>query len=169
RLSNVRIDVPVLLFTITIGVGTSVLFGLVPALATTGRSTAGIAGSVGRGTTGSGSTRVRQALVVCEMALAVILLVVAGLLVRSYQRLHQVTPGFDPEHVVTFNVSLPSAKYAQLTQIETFISTLIDRLRGQPGVVSAAGAFGLPFTNNFSAYSSFTRPGEIDSADAPTA
>jgi putative ABC transport system permease protein len=169
RLSNVRIDASVLLFTIAIGVGTSVLFGLVPALATTGRSTAGVAGSVGRGTIGSGSTGVRQTLVVCEMALAVILLVGAGLLVRSYQRLQQVNPGFDSEHVVTFNVSLPSAKYAQLTQIETFISTLIDRLRKQPGVVSAAGAFGLPFTNNFSAYSSFTRPGEVDSADAPTA
>src|SRR5262249_6555337 len=156
RLSNVRIDASVLLFTIAIGVGTSVLFGLVPALATTGRSTAGIAGSVGRGTIGSGSTRVRQALVVCEMALAVILLVGAGLLVRSYQRLQKVNPGFESEHVVTFNVSLPSAKYAQIAQIETFMSSLIDRLREQPGVVSAAGAFGLPFTNNFSAYSTFT-------------
>ena len=86
----------VLAFTVATAVVTSVVFGLVPALATTGGALARFISTAGRGSIGHGRTRVRKVLVVCEMSLAVVLLVGAGLLMRSYQRLSDVDPGFAP-------------------------------------------------------------------------
>jgi putative ABC transport system permease protein len=170
RLSDVRIDVRVLAFTAAITLATSVLFGLAPALASTGGAVARFIRGAGRGAAGGpGGTRMRKALVVCELALAAVLLVGAGLLIRSYQRLQQVNPGFDPEHIVTFNVSLPEKKYGSVSDIGAFVTTLVNRLASRPGVDSAAGVFGLPFAGEFSAYTSFTRRGEVDTADAPSA
>jgi putative ABC transport system permease protein len=169
RLSDVGIDVRVLGFTVATALATSVLFGLAPALASTGGAVARFIGSAGRGAAGPGNTRLRKALVVCELALAVVLLVGAGLLIRSYQRLQQVNPGFDADHVVTFNVSLPETKYRAMSDIGSFVTTLVNRLESRPGVNGAAAVFGLPFAGEFSASTSFTRPGEVDTADAPGA
>ncbi len=169
RLAEVSIDFRVLAFTVTIALGTSIVFGLAPALASTGGAVARFISSAGRGAVGGSGTRMRKLLVVCELALAMILLVGAGLLIRSYQQLQQVNPGFDPEHVLTFNVSLPEAKYPESKDTGAFVAALVSRLQTRPGIESAAAVFGLPFAGDFSASTSFTRPGEVDSADTPSA
>jgi putative ABC transport system permease protein len=169
RLSEVTIDLRVLAFTFAIAVGTSVLFGLMPALSASGGAVARFIGSAGRGAIGPGGSRTRRALVVCEMALAVVLLVGAGLLMRSYSRLLHVSPGFDPDGVVTFNLSLPEAKYPAAPQIAAFTTTLLSRLQSEPGVDAAAAIFGLPFAGGFSASTSFRNPATPDTADSPNA
>jgi predicted permease len=168
RLAEVTIDRRVLAFTIAIAIGTSVVFGLAPALASTGGVLARFMASAGRGSVGGG-TRTRKILVVTEMALAVVLLAGAGLLMRSYQQLQHVNPGFNPDHVLTASVSLPSAKYPQVSDDGRFTSALVDRLAATPGVTGAAVAFGLPFSVGFNASTSFRRRGEADSADSPSA
>jgi putative ABC transport system permease protein len=168
RLGEVGIDWRVLSFTVAVAVVTSVLFGLVPALATTGSAIARFISTAGRGAIGHGSTRLRKILVVCEMALAVVLLVGAGLLVRSYQRISGVNPGFSPDHVLTFTIGLPEAKYKTSAAAGQFVQEYVDRLAGHAGVEGTAAVFGLPLDENFAASSSFTRPGEVDSADSPS-
>jgi putative ABC transport system permease protein len=164
RLAELTIDWRVLAFTVGCAVATSVLFGLVPALTA---SSGGIARFVAstRGTSGGSAPRIRRALVVGEMALAVVLLVGAGLLIRSYERLQQVNPGFDPDGVVTFNLSLPEAKYPGATQLASFTGTLLSQLQAEPGVEAAAAIFGLPFAGDFSASTSFRDPSQPDTAD----
>jgi putative ABC transport system permease protein len=156
------------MFVVAVAVATSVVFGLVPALATTGRSFARLVSTAGRGLVGEAGTRVRRTLVVAEMALAVILLVAAGLLMRSYQRISNVDPGFSPDHVLTFSIGLPESKYKTSAAAGGFVQAFVDGLAARPGVEAAAGVFGLPLDDNFSASSSFTRPGETDSADSPS-
>jgi putative ABC transport system permease protein len=169
RLSEVAIDLRVLAFTVASAVGTSVLFGLVPALSASDGGVMRHVGSAGRGAVGAGGSRTRRALVVCEMALAVVLLVGAGLLIRSYERLQQVRPGFDPDGIITFNLSLPEAKYPTTTQVGAFTTTLVSQLQREPGVEAAAAVFGLPFAGDFSASTSFRKPSQPDLADGPSA
>ena len=169
RLADVGLDWRVLAFTIVVAVLTSVVFGLIPALAATGNGVAKIISTAGRGSIGASSTRVRKALVVCEMALAVVLLVGAGLLIRSYQRISVVNPGFSPDHVITFTVALPEQQYKTSEAAGRFMRDLIARVGTHPGVEHAAGVYGLPLDDTFGASSSFTRIGETDSADSPSA
>ena len=168
RLADVGIDWRVLAFTVAIAVATSVLFGLVPALATTGDHVARFVTTAGRGSVGHGGTRIRKALVVCEIALAVVLLVGAGLLLRSYEHLSSVNAGFSSDHVLTFNLALGDTKYKTNASVSQFVAEYVQRLAGDAGVVSAAAVFGLPLDGEFSASSSFRRPGEADAADAPS-
>jgi putative ABC transport system permease protein len=169
RLGEVGLDWRVLAFTVAIAIATSVVFGLVPALAATGHAVARFVSTAGRGTVGPGGTRLRKTLVVCEMALAVILLVGAGLLIRSYERISVVDPGFSADHLLTFTVALPEQKYKTSADAGRFMGELVARLGSRPGVEHAAGIYGLPLDDTFGASSSFTRPGEADSADSPTA
>jgi putative ABC transport system permease protein len=168
RLADVTMDWRVLLFAIAVACGTSFLFGLIPALSTTGTS---FSQSVmtGRGSLGTGGHRVRRLLVVCEMALAVVLLVGAGLLVRSYERLSGVNPGFAADHLLTFHLSLPEAKYPTAAATHELMASYVQRLGGLPGVEKAAAVFGLPLDSDFSASSSFTRQGDVDSVNEPNA
>jgi putative ABC transport system permease protein len=168
RLAEVAIDLRVLTFTLAVAVGTSVLFGLMPALSASGGAVARFIGAAGRGTVGAGPSRPRRALVVCEMALAVMLLVGAGLLIRSYLRLQQVSPGFDPDGIITFNLSLPEAKYSNSSSVAGFTATLLARMRAEPGVETAAAVFGLPF-GELSASTSFRNPSKPDTPDGPIA
>jgi putative ABC transport system permease protein len=167
RLAEVTIDLRVLGFTIAIAVATSVVFGLVPAWNASGG--ARWVNAAGRGSVGGSGTGARRALVVCELALAVVLLVGAGLLLRSYERLQHVNPGFDPDGVVTFNLSLSDATYPTVTHTGAFVTALVSRLQGEPGVEATAVVFGLPFAGAFSASTSFRRPSEADVADSPSA
>lgn len=168
RLGDVGIDVRVLAFAMAVAVGTSLLFGLVPAFATTSGRFARVVGS-GRGSVGPAGARVRKALVMCEMALAVVLLIGAGLLLRSYQRLSAVNPGFSPDHVVTFHMALPEAKYATAAAVSGFVNAYVQRIADTRGVDKAAAVFGLPLDSDFSASTSFTRAGETDSENSPIA
>jgi len=144
------------------------VFGLVPALATSSASFSRAIGG-GRGAIGSAGTRARKALVAAEMALAVVLLVGAGLLIRSYQRLNSVNPGFAVDHLLTFHISLPESRYPTAASDLEAVTTYVHRLAATPGVDRAAAVFGLPLDSDFSASTSFTRPGEADTADAPSA
>lgn len=145
-LGEARVDGWVLGFIGLVTLVTVVLFGLLPAWQTA--TLGGLASrlqSESRGTTG-GRLRTRNALVVAQTALAVLLLVGAGLLVKSFVRLQRVDPGFDPAHVLTFGVSLPGASYATPQQSALFYQQLTERLAALPGVRSAGAVFGLPLT-----------------------
>ena len=101
----------------------------------------------GRGAvTSRGGARVRGALVVAELALAVMLLAGAGLLMRSFVRLQSVDPGFKPEQALTFELTLPDARYEEDPQRVAFFDQLLPRLRGLPGVRSASAVIGLPLS-----------------------
>ena len=103
------------------------------------------------------------------MALAVVLLIGAGLLLRSYQRINDVNPGFSADHLLTFTVGLPEQKYKTSAEAGRFMRDLVARVANHPDVQHAAGVYGLPLDDTFRASSSFLRPGEADSADSPTA
>jgi len=165
RLADVGMDGRVFAFTVGVAVVTSIVFGLVPAFATVGISTARTISGAGRGMVGHSGTRLRKLLVVAEMALAVVLLVGAGLLIRSYQQISGVDPGFSPERVLTFRIALPDSKYKTERAISEFVAAYIERLARNG--VSAAAVFGLPLDDDFSASSSFTRPGEVDRDESP--
>ena len=146
RLDNVRIDGVVILFTIGVGVVTGVLFGLVPAFAAT-RGLSATLKEGGRGAvTSRGGTRVRGVLVVAELALAVMLLAGAGLLMRSFVKLQAVDPGFKVDPALTFDLTLPDARYKEMDQQIAFFDQLLPRLRSLPGVQAASAVMGLPLS-----------------------
>ena len=99
------------------------------------------------------------------------LLVGSGLLIRSYLQLQRVEPGFDPEGVATFSLSLPVSKYSAPEHLRAFVSTLLSRLEAAPGVQTAAVAIGLPFSSGLDAITGFRREDqpEPDSASMPSA
>ena len=112
RIEDIRIDTVVLVFTSLVSIGTGLVFGMLPALHAARADVQSGLREGGRSNVGDGGTIVRRGLVVAEIALALVLLVSAGLLIRSFARLQQVNPGFDPRNLVTLNVALPPAKYA---------------------------------------------------------
>lgn len=170
RLSEIAVDVHVLGFAAGAAIVTSLLFGLTPALSASLWSRGGRS-ALTRGAIGGTSTRPRRLLVIAELALAVMLLTGAGLLIRSYVRLQHVAPGFDPEGVVTFTLSLPSTKYSDPAGPSAFVTRLLSRVQVEPGVESAAAAMGLPFTSDLDTVTGFRREGrpEPDSASMPSA
>ena len=145
-LSETRVDGGVLAFIATVTVLTALLIGLLPAWQLAGSAAlAGRLRSEGRGST-SRHLRTRNALVVAQTALAMLLLVGAGLLVKSFVRLQRVDPGFDPQHVLTFGVSLPDAGYPKPVQSALFFQQLTERLAALHGVRAAGAVFGLPLS-----------------------
>jgi putative ABC transport system permease protein len=146
RLDNIGMDAAVVAFTIAIALVTGILFGLVPAFTAT-RGVSASLKDAGRGAVSNrGGARVRGALVVAELALAVMLLAGAGLLMRSFVKLQSVDPGFRPEQALTFDLTLPDVRYAEDPQRLAFFDQLLPRLRGLPGVRSASAVLGLPLS-----------------------
>ncbi|HJU89493.1 MAG TPA: ABC transporter permease [Gemmatimonadaceae bacterium] len=147
RLDAVRVDPTVLFFATLAALLTGVVFGLIPALHA---ARPDIGSALKEGARGSGarpaSRRLRNTLVVSEIALAVMLLAGAGLLIRSFRELVQVDPGFRAENVMTFTLSLPEEKYEELSSQSLFIDQLVERLRAVPGVKATAASIGLPLT-----------------------
>lgn len=147
RIQNAGLDGTVLLFTVGIALLTSLIFGLVPALRASSPNLAEFM-KEGRGTTASGShQRLRGALVVMETAGGLVLLVVAGLLLRSFHRLLSVDPGLNPRNVLTLTFDLPETKYNDQQQMD-FYTQLVSRVRSLPGVVSAGAVTPLPLSGN---------------------
>jgi putative ABC transport system permease protein len=145
RLDNVGVDGAVVLFTIATAIVTGVLFGLVPAFSATRVSNALKEG--GRGAIGARSgNRIRGVLVVAELALAVMLLAGAGLLLRSFMKLQAVDPGFKVGPALTFDLTLPDARYKDDETRLAFFDRLLPRLRALPGVRSASSVMGLPLS-----------------------
>jgi putative ABC transport system permease protein len=131
------INVPVLLFTLSISVLSGLVFGLAPALQVSKPNLNDALKEGGRQTSAS-SQRLRSSLVVFEVALSLVLLVGAGLSVRSFLALVKANPGFDPDSVMTMKLVLPAAKYREQAQRATFYNDLVQRVKATPGVESAA-------------------------------
>ena len=145
------IDGTVMLFTLGISVMTGLLFGVVPALQTSRTNLHETLKEGGRSGSGDVSgNAVRRVLVVGEVALALTLLIGAGLLIKSVARLQHLSPGFDAEPLLTFDVSLPNAKYSSDTIRQQFFQSMIDRVSHVPGVVAAGGTTNMPFGGNWS-------------------
>lgn len=145
RVETVGIDWTVLLTVVGVTALVTLLCGLAPA----GRLAApSLAGSLSeRGSTGRpASRRLRQGLIVAEVALSLVLLIGAGLLLRSFLELRRVDPGFEPDHVLTAKISLPFFRYVLPHQRADFFRRLSDRLAALPGVVAAGGVHPLPLT-----------------------
>jgi putative ABC transport system permease protein len=141
RAEAVRMDGVVLLIALAVTLGTSVIFGIVPALQARGSLAA--LREAGRGVAGGARQRkLRGAIVVVEVGLAIVVVIGAGLLVRSFVTLTTRNPGFDPDHVLSFNAQLVKLPDAAARGRAT--ATLMDRLSSLPGVTSAGAATGLP-------------------------
>ena len=147
--ADVRVDWQVLAFTALVALGAGVLFGLAPAF----EASRGAASDALRhgARVGEGGRRIRQALVAAEIALAFVLLIGAGLLVRSFLNLSSVNPGFRTESIMTASIGLPAAKYPDGASCLQFFERLLASVRSLPGVQSAALVNRLPLggaTNN---------------------
>ena len=158
RLEFVGISGWVLLFACTAALTSGLLFGVIPAVTAAGVTLTDALKEGGRTGTSSRGGRARQAFVVIEMALALVLLVGAGLLIRSFMTLMRVDPGFDPSHTVTMKVTLPSANYGGDGQAIAFFDRLFERLDALPGVQAAGGVSFLPL-NGLGAATSFSIEG----------
>src|SRR4051794_5246508 len=137
------INAPVLLFTLGISLGSGIVFGLVPALQASKTNLNDSLKEGSRQTSGS-SHRLRSSLVVFEFALSLVLLVGAGLLTRSFLSLLKTDPGFNPDHLLTMNLMLPRAKYKDDPARAAFYNDLVQRVKANPGVESAAFVNYLP-------------------------
>ncbi len=161
RFSEINLDYRVLGFTMIVSCLTGVLFGLAPALQASKIDLNEALKEGGRGMSESHRrNRLRSLLVVSEIALSLMLLVGAGLLIKSFQHLRDVKPGFTPEHVLTMIVPLPSAKYHEPQQRADFYRQLVERVKALPGVASAGMVLNLPLNGGgFSVWRSFIREG----------
>ena len=157
RVASVSVDGYVLAFTVTLSVIAGIIFGLVPALQASRTNVQEALKEGTRSSTGLQGGRVRNILVVSELAFAVVLLVSAALLIRSFWRLQQVNPGFERQHVVAANVWLPapndpnSSPYNKPQARAIFYAEILRRVSQTPGVQSAAVVTGLPLTGYRSA------------------
>lgn len=142
---TVRLDSSVLIFTLVLSVLTGLVFGLVPALRTAKLDLRESLNEGSRGSTaGPGQHRLRAVLVATEIALAMLLLVGAGLLLRSFSRLQEVPPGFQADHLLAADIPLSENAYAKSEQRFEFFDRLVERANALPGVRSAAAASFLP-------------------------
>jgi predicted permease len=147
RLHERSVDGHVLVFTLAVSILAGLLLGLPPALRALPRQTSIDLVEAGtRSTGGRIHHRTLRILVGAQVALATVLLVGSGLASRSFHRLSQVDPGFDPEGLLTFHLSLPDRDYAGAREVADFERTLAERLRVLPGVASAGGATWLPLS-----------------------
>lgn len=141
----ITMDMPVFLFMMGISILTGILFGIFPALQLSRTNVNQTLRDEGRGSTGSHSrVQLRSLLVVGQVALSLCLLIGAGLLIRSFSRLLRVDPGFDPQNVLTMNVSLPTVKYADAQKQISFFDDLLRRVSAVPGVRASAISAALP-------------------------
>lgn len=138
RVSEFGIDWRVLAFVLLVITGSGLLFGLAPALWSAGRFPGEALRDAARGTASGRTRRWGNALVVGEVALALLLSVGAGLLIRSFMELQRVDPGFDPEGVVAVSLVLPTARYDTMPKVHAFYDELIARTKALPGVIDAA-------------------------------
>ena len=146
RSREIGLDWKVLAFTVGISFMTGILFGLVPALQAGEVDVHETLKETGRGT--SGHHWLRSSLVVVEVATTLVLLIGAGLMIRSFYLLQKVNPGFSYEHLTSVSVSLPQKKYSNEESRISFYGRLLENLRTLPGVESVAAASGLPLGNN---------------------
>jgi putative ABC transport system permease protein len=144
---QLSIDGRLLAFTLGISLLTGIVFGIAPALETTSLEVSEKLKEGGRAGVGGKRRRFRDALVVAEVALALILLVSAGLLLQTLRNLHAIDAGFNPENILTMSTRLPSPKYADPSKRLAYFEAVVQKIRGLPSVVSAGFTSNLPFTS----------------------
>ena len=147
RLQEIRLDGRVFGFTLMVSLLTGVIFGLAPALQAAKTELTETLKEGGHGGEGARGARLRGALMIAEVAIALVLMVGAGLLLNSFWRLLQVNTGFDPRQALTFRLSLPDNKYSD-PQAVAFFERLQARLQNLPGARSASVTFALPFSRS---------------------
>ncbi len=145
RFKEVSLDARVLGFTLVVSLLTGIIFGLAPALQASKPDLNESLKEGGRGST-SVRHRVRSLLVISEVALALVLLIGAGLMIKSFLRLQQVDPGLDPHHVLTMRLSIPYAKYSKDEQRIAFYRQLLERTESLPGVQAVGAVSEIPLS-----------------------
>jgi putative ABC transport system permease protein len=148
RVHEISVDPRVAGFTLLVSVVTGVLFGLAPAIQVSRPDLTDALKESGRTTAGLRRNRLRSALVVSEVALSLVLLVGAGLMIRSFAKLNQIDPGFKPARVLTLGVTLLRSKYPADEQVGTLYSQILERASAAPGVVSAGAISDLPLSGS---------------------
>ena len=149
RVNEIGINWQVVLFAILLAVFTGAACGLAPAFAglrTTVNDTLKEGGRTG--STGSGHARLRSALVVGEIAIALVLLTACGLLLRSFEKMREVDLGYRPDHILIAGYSLPQTQYSNQTQVDSFNDELLRRVQQLPGVKSAGITTFMPATGS---------------------
>ncbi|MDT5270150.1 MAG: hypothetical protein QOH49_2336 [Acidobacteriota bacterium] len=150
-IDTVRLDARWLLFTFILSLLSGLFFGLIPALQASKQNLASTLKEGGRGTSGSAhQRRLRGLVIISEMALALVLLVGAGLMISSFVRLNTVTPGFDAENLMTMQISFPKEKYQQQQQQVAFLERILHQLAEVPGTEEVALGMSLPPEGLFS-------------------
>ena len=169
RLSEVRLDRAVLAFAALLSFATSLVFGTLPALQMSRRATAQTLRQGSRTILAGSRPRLRSALVIGQIALAMVLLAGSGLLLRSFTLLRSVDPGFEAKSALSFRVSLPESAYSEDSRLFAFHDGLDERLRALPGVRAVGAVSGLPLTGQVFIIS-FTVDGrpEVPSAQQPS-
>ena len=162
RRGDIAIDGTVLLFTLVIAVVTGVLFGLAPIVHGARQSFVGSLKEGGQGS-GKGARRgfVRDGLVVAEVALAMVLLIGAGLMIKSFLRLQATDPGYDTENLLTLRVALPETSYDTYQQVQQFYDQLIERTTSLPGVISAGTITHLPLSGSYASGTTRVNSSEV--------
>jgi putative ABC transport system permease protein len=143
RMDEIAVNTAVLPYTLGIATCAGVLFGLTPAVRLRAWRISDSLSSKGS-PENSGSSLLSSVLVISEFSLAIILLVAAGLLIRSFSRLQSVSPGFSPSHLLTMQVPLPPAQYVKASQVTSFYQGLLDDIESTPGVEAAGITMSLP-------------------------
>jgi predicted permease len=150
RIDEIALNWPVAAFALLLGVVTGIVCGIAPAFAALRTDVNGTLKEGGRtGTAGGGHARLRSALVVTEIAIALVLLTASGLLLRSFEKMRDVNLGFRPDHVTAAAYNLPHEKYPTQASIDNFNRELLRRLKAIPGVQDAALTSGLPASGGF--------------------
>jgi putative ABC transport system permease protein len=144
RAREIHLDFTVLLFALGIAIATSMIFGTVAALYSRSDLTDGLKDGATQTTAGQGRSRARSLLVVCQIAFSLVLLIGAGLMLRSLDKLQHVDPGFVPNRVLAMTVDLNWSKYSGPAQRRDATARLLGKIESQPGVLSAAISSGFP-------------------------
>ncbi|HTK28191.1 MAG TPA: ABC transporter permease [Vicinamibacterales bacterium] len=149
RLDDARVDAGMVAFAVGLSAATTLCFGLLPALRATRGSLAAVPGGDNRRTASAPASAARRLLIAADVALAVVLLAGAGLMIRSVWRLAAVDPGFDPAGVLTLQISMNGARYADDAQVVSTGDAMLEKIRALPGVTAAALAGQVPLGGDF--------------------
>jgi putative ABC transport system permease protein len=160
RAREIHMDGTVLLFTLAVAALTSLLSGTAPALAARDTVVTSLKEGSGQSTIGVGRRRLRSSLIVAQVAVSFLLLIGAGLMLRSFLKLQHVDPGFEAENVLTMQIGLDFTKYRSDDKSRAFFETLLDKIQAQPGVKSAAASMMIPLSGNMRMTNDFQIEGQ---------
>lgn len=161
RAREIHMDATVLLFTLVVAVLVSVVSGSIAALDTRDTSMGNLNEESGRTTFSRGRQRLRAVLIVSQIAVSFLLLIGAGLMLRSFWNLQHVDPGFQPENVLTMRLNLNFTKYNSNEKQLAFYEALLDKVRSQPGVISAATSIIVPLNGSSPIQNNFLLEGQL--------